>query len=573
MRQSLSYLYVLALALPVCCLTSQSASTQTTLQKSKLAQGWDKKTRELFYHTPQGSRIMPYSWFLALETAEGQTLFSDEANLVQYGFIASPYRGSLNSDGLPIGFALGPSSETPRQLEAALAPDPLKHDSRKNYVGLTCAACHTAEVTVRGTKRVLDGAPARLDFDRFFQDLAEAVRETLREPDRFERFAQRVVGDQSGTETAQLRLAFAAFEAALSGEAVMRRPTRQSGFGRVDALTQIVNSLSVRDQKIPLNLREVAAPVSYPPLWLTPQLEFVQWSPIAASPIARNGGQVLGVFGQANLAYSGVDAFRSTVLLRELFAIEKWVEKLEAPTWDERLFGAIDTSLADRGKTLFLENCATCHNAAPYKKTNPADNFFGKTFIKIGKVDYKNVGTDPTYIEALTQRYVQTNDVTKKIFNDAAVVPAPAYFLRTVGAVLTKAMDDAAIPDTERAAMNGFRLRKGPNGRPIPYTPTSLRDLKASPLSAVWATGPYLHNGSVPTIYELLSPENERRKVFWTGAQELDLEKLGFISTDAPGRFRFDTTLKGNSNRGHNYPSGGLTHDQRMEIIEYLKTQ
>jgi hypothetical protein len=50
---------------------------------------------------------------------------------------------------------------------------------------------------------------------------------------------------------------------------------------------------------------------------------------------------------------------------------------------------------------------------------------------------------------------------------------------------------------------------------------TSVVDLKAGPLPGVWASGPYLHNGSVLTVYELLSPVEERREVFWTGGREL----------------------------------------------------
>ncbi len=56
-----------------------------------------------------------------------------------------------------------------------------------------------------------------------------------------------------------------------------------------------------------------------------------------------------------------------------------------------------------------------------------------------------------------------------------------------------------------------------------------------------------------------------------TFAMELDLEKLGYVSEEAPGLFKFDTALAGNSNKGHTYPKSGLTHDERMALIEYLK--
>ena len=538
-----------------------------------LDQGWSAEIRELFYYTPEGSRMIPYDWFLALETADGEGLFADSENLSRYGAIPSDTPHALNPGGLPIGFAVDPGDQQRDAAYLALDPDPIDIGGASRYLGLTCAACHTADITVEGRTIRVDGAPAHFDFDSFYADLAEAVALNLADEERFGRFASRVLGTPAFTEVAELRSRFAVFAAELAGDAVIRRPTLQSGFGRVDALTQIVNSIAVRDQGEPTNLRSVGAPTSYPPLWLTSQLEFVQWNPIAASPIGRNGGQVLGVFGSANLTGPPADLFSSTILLEELHALETWVSELRPPSWDEAVFGALDADLAQEGEDLFAENCSGCHNMAPYERTDPEANFFGMTFIEIGRVDYTDVGTDPVYIQSLGQRLVRTNDATAALFDGREIVPAPAFFLGTVGGVLRRAMADAGVSEADQAAMNGFRVRRGATGLPEPYTPPSLTDLKASPLAGVWATGPYLHNGSVPTVYELLSPEDERRDVFWTGGRELDRERLGYVSEDAPGRFRFDASLPGNFNTGHLYPSGGLTHDERMAIIEYLKTQ
>mgnify|MGYP005831590677 CR=1 FL=1 len=76
------------------------------------------------------------------------------------------------------------------------------------------------------------------------------------------------------------------------------------------------------------------------------------------------------------------------------------------------------------------------------------------------------------------------------------------------------------------------------------------------------------------SVYELLSPPSERRAVFWTGGRELDRARLGFESGEAPGRFRFDTALRGNGNQGHAFPlAGTLVPEDRLAVIEYLKTQ
>ena len=563
----------LAIVLAAVAGSSPSAATGAENAPVKfLDQGWSEEIRGLFYYSPQGSRMIPYAWFMALERADGPGRFADTANLARYGFIpGEPH--PLNPDGLPIGFAIEPAGPTELPQYAAFAGPYAATSGRGPYLGLTCAACHTATVTVEGQPIRIDGAPAHLDFDRFYADLAAAVTRTFFDPAAFERFAARVLGNPSPMGVAELRLQLAQFEAQIAGDAAIRRPALASGFGRVDALTQIINALAVTDQADPLNLRPVDVPTSYPPLWLAPQLEFVQWNPIAASPMGRNGGEVLGVFGTAELTGDPQDWFTSSIRVRNLHALESWVADLQPPKWDEAVLGPIDRDLASTGEALFRQHCAACHNAPPWRRTDPATNLFGKTFIEIGRVDYRKVGTDPSYVTALLQRMVRTNPATAQAHDGAPVVPAASYFLKTVGAIVTRAMNDAGLSDQEKAAVNGFRLRPPttPGGEPQPYLPPSVSDLKAGPLPGVWATGPYLHNGSVPTVYELLSPVEERRKVFWTGGRELDRERLGFVSDNAPGRFRFDTTLRGNRNTGHLYPPRGLRHDERLAIIEYLK--
>ena len=557
-----------ALAAPVA--TAADAPAAVTY----IDQGWSNEIRELFYFTPQGSRMIPHAWFMALETADGQGMFADPAHLERYGFIPADGPHPLNPDGLPIGFAIDPAEAPPRPQYQAFAVDPVGTSRRGQDLGLTCAACHTANVTVEGRPVRIDGAPAHLDFDSFYADLAAAVTRTFFDPQAFQGFAARVLGDPSPMAAAELRLQLAEFEARIAGDAVIRRPALASGFGRVDALTQIVNALAVTDQADPLNLRAVDAPTSYPQLWLAPELEFVQWNPIAASPIGRNGGEVLGVFGTATLTGDPQGWFASSLRIRDLHAIETWLADLKPPRWDEALLGPIDRSLAATGEALFREHCAACHNAPPYRRTDPAANFFGRTFIEIGRVDYRKVGTDSTYVDSLARRLVRTNVATAQAHEGNPVVPAAAYFLNTAGAIVTRAMVEAGLSDAEKAEYSGFRLRPAvtPGGPPRPYLPPSFTDLKAGPLPGIWASGPYLHNGSVPTVYELLSPVEERRAVFWTGGRELDRERLGFVSDDAPGRFRFDTNLPGNRRTGHLYPRRGLDHDERMAIIEYLKT-
>ncbi|MEO1450487.1 MAG: hypothetical protein AAFV07_13230, partial [Bacteroidota bacterium] len=99
----------------------------------------------------------------------------------------------------------------------------------------------------------------------------------------------------------------------------------------------------------------------------------------------------------------------------------------------------------------------------------------------------------------------------------------------------------------------------------------------APPLDGVWATAPYLHNGSVPTIAALLN-SSERPTQWRKMSQEpdapYDLDALGWAYTTTPGEkktYLFDTELPGYGNQGHYY-GDELTSKERQAVLEYLKT-
>jgi hypothetical protein len=101
---------------------------------------------------------------------------------------------------------------------------------------------------------------------------------------------------------------------------------------------------------------------------------------------------------------------------------------------------------------------------------------------------------------------------------------------------------------------------------------------KARPLNGMWATAPYLHNGSVPTLYDLLLPPRKRPKAFYVGSTEFDPEKVGFVTKrSAENSFHFETQdassdlIDGNSNAGHTYGTE-LSDPDRRALVEYLKT-
>lgn len=115
---------------------------------------------------------------------------------------------------------------------------------------------------------------------------------------------------------------------------------------------------------------------------------------------------------------------------------------------------------------------------------------------------------------------------------------------------------------------------------------------RARPLDGVWATAPYLHNGSVPTLRDMLLPQNERPTSFCVGSRQFDPVNVGLVTKTqagdrcAAGLTDFNVSLLGNSNRGHSFegkqtdvsklPPGvigpELTDAERRALVEYLKT-
>jgi hypothetical protein len=99
-----------------------------------------------------------------------------------------------------------------------------------------------------------------------------------------------------------------------------------------------------------------------------------------------------------------------------------------------------------------------------------------------------------------------------------------------------------------------------------------------SPLDGLWLRAPYLHNGSVPTLRDLLEPSDKRPKSFYRGYDVYDQKNVGFVADVSEEKdrkfFRYNTAETGNSNQGHEGKRYGteLPAAQKDALIEYLKT-
>ena len=139
-----------------------------------LPQNWTPEQSMRFYVTEQGSQIIPYNWFLALEQADQATPFRDNQNILKYRYLPQN-PDAMNPDGLPVGFVMG------------------KGLSRR-WLGITCAACHTNEIRLGDTGYRIDGAPTQGDVQAFLSALTAALQRTQSDPQKFGRFAANVLG-------------------------------------------------------------------------------------------------------------------------------------------------------------------------------------------------------------------------------------------------------------------------------------------------------------------------------------------------------------------------------------------
>lgn len=597
-----------------------------------LDQGWSAKDRELYYYTPQGTSLkgLRYRWFVSLEVPSSRQLFIDPNHLRAYGFLVDPAPSARNPDHLPIGFS--------RHFDPEL---------REDVLDFTCAACHTGQLEVtRNGRRYgirVDGGPAMhaltaVKIGHFGPVLLGAMASTFLDPWKFDRFAHRVLGPAYGTHTrAQLGRDFADVLLSLLGQTWNDRRRHlypiEEGFGRTDALGRISNTV-FGDELDSANYRVANAPVSYPYLWNIWKFDWVQYTASVSQPMARNMGEALGVGATLHLvdpygrALPRDQRFTSSVRVENLHRIESTLQKLKPPRWPEDLLGPVDREKAARGRALFEQHCRGCHgphvvDAADKKVIDPLRGDQDPLWAIEG-LALPEIGTDPTSATNFALRRLDLRRSGLSVREVQALVrPELAEQLRRQLASLppseraVKMAEGEAAIDRQLASLD---LSQVPLGAALNYlglalrqkyyaarryTPTDQQCLngfgsldipqvqavyKPRPLAGVWATGPFLHNGSVPTLYQLLSPVAERDTGFFVGGNDFDPVQVGIVRTSRPGvnAFWFDTRLTGNLNAGHEFRAGyvpwrpgappqygvigpELSPDERWAIVEYLK--
>jgi len=625
-----------------------------------LDQGWSAADSLWFYNTTQGSNLLPYSFFLVLEQSGSSALFRSNENIDRYGYL--PQRPTIsNPDGLPVGMVRD-------------------EYQGKAYMGFTCAACHTTQINYAGTGIRIDGGPANSDMETFMIDLAEALHATLETPEKFDRFVTNVIKQGHYENGNDVLIDLKKYAQRIKTYNIIntprdtKRPLTRYGYARLDAFGRIYNRvlehiMSARQLRellaeilSPAELAEVMAgvepllnssdrdhviertqayltdkqiiklrnkiynpadaPVSYPFLWDVPQHDYIQWNGRVENsglgPMARNAGQLIGVFGTLDwqekdgftlssvLGGQGFGSkhidFQSSIDIRNLRRVENHLRKLTSPLWPEHILPKIDKQRMAKGAELFSQYCASCHGQI--NRTDPDRRIVAKM------ISVSSVGTDSKMAEnsmeftgysgILLNQYVNVSTGNILLQHQAPAVALLTSATRNV--VTTPDRDkwfirrwversfDFAYTFFDNEVQSSLK-----NGNYTPDTTAkpfaSVMAYKARPLNGIWATAPYLHNGSVPTLYDLLLPKRQisdpiegeyRPDEFMVGSREFDVERVGLKSTGYDG-FLFRTSIWGNNNSGHEYASGRtpqpdgeflpeLTKEQRLNLLEYLKS-
>jgi len=563
-----------------------------------LEQNWTPEQRDWFHHADQGTQTlgMPYEWFIALEqpslSLSAPGLMGDPEYLDRYGFI--PSSENPGKSELPIGFAHGGQA-----LDVTGAPlrNP-QTNVEMTSLGLTCAACHTGRFTYQGTTVLVDGGPALTNVKNFQKAVGLSIFYTHWLPGRFARFADRVLGpgakeDAKSNLRNQFDAAYKQYMEVNNLEQSVKAHSVDEGFARLDALSRIGNTVFALDIDHHENFVAYSAPVHFPRIWDASWFEWVQYNGSIQQPMTRNVGEALGVRATVTFPVAKDQLPTSSVQVNTIFQLEQLLAGdkpptaenrftgLASPKWPDKLLPPINAKLAAQGSALYQTHCKGCHlpvtsdpdfwTASQWLPPSAA----GDRYLNLNMIDITHVGTDPAQAEDMKNRMVAI-PASLAITNDSGQVVTSDDFgsaLRQMVTAVVNRWYDSQVPPTPpalRDKMNGFR----PDGirAPLQY--------KARPLNGIWATPPYLHNGSVPNLYSLLSPVAERPKTFYLGNREYDPINVGYRTEEFPGGFMLDTSIRGNSNSGHEFNVGSgkgiigplLTPDERRALIEYLKT-
>jgi hypothetical protein len=471
-------------------------------------------------------------WALVSVTTDRPDSYSDIQEQFKYGSIGSEPGGTLLS---PVGGALPPywvltalpsicKDKAPNGFAGfgfVVEPGkdrPIGISRRRrlgiDQAGLNCATCHTSTVrdTPQGPARVVLGMPAQqLDLQAFVQFVLDCTLDNRLTAD-----AIRGRLPESG------------------GPSLFERTLLR--FGLIERLK--IQTLNLRNRIAPILADRVprwgrGRVDTFNPYkavqfnWDLNKLPFDELIGASDYPSLWNQQPRQGMHlhwdgdndsvDERNLSAAlGAGVTPVTVDHDSVKRVRDWIWTLPPPKYPY----PVDRPLAARGAPLYQQYCAECHADARFR-----DGI--KTGLRVGLVEpIATIGTDRHRLDSYTSVFAS---------NQVGLYPASEYRF------------------THFRKTNGYANQ---------------------PLDGIWLRAPYLHNGSVPTLRDLLEPPGLRPRTFYRGYDLFDRQKVGFVS-DVPRAgvqtfTLYDTSVPGNSNAGHLYGTT-LSDDEKRAIVEYMK--
>lgn len=535
-----------------------------------LNQGWNAADRNKAYTENLGAELIPYDWFMALEQADTNTKFIDHIN--EFGLISQPGQ-------LPIGVTVDENEITGKLYGS------------KKWIGVNCAVCHTSLLAINNHKIVIDGNQGLINLQNFEEGILQAVQSTLDNEAKFERFIKNL----KSADSTELRKNLELFKSEFGGWNKRNhhyfddhRQEVRFGPGRLDGFSGATNDFSCYpaerlgnssfSEGLLFNLKNcqtAQAPVSFPYLWGMVYQEHVQWNAQVHASLGRNVGAMMAGYGKnwVERSFFGPPKVKTSINIKKVAEIEDLYRKLTPPLWrylsEAQIVAEIDQVQAKRGQKIYQTQCQSCHAIEPELTVK---NKFGNSYWKTKILKTKDIGTDENYTRDEYRRRAKISLSLAPLYNYAfgegtvdknITVPAEAARGMFPGFAILNYFVENNYSQADKDSIQN--CREG-------LHPQKVEGIKAKSLDGVIFTAPYLHNGSVPTIWDLLSDESSRPSSFWIGCNKYDSVKMGFDCSEADANvFEFKTSLQGNSNQGHLYGTD-LNDNEKMALIEYLKT-
>lgn len=543
--------------------------------------GLTAEDRKGLYSLDQGIHWLPVDVLLSLKRPNDSFGIYDEL------FLARPERLGLYPN------VVDPSSDLPLGITASEDPVPM--------LGINCSTCHTSLIAnSKGDFFLVDGGAGQFAIDRFIEGMIKSLVGTLINPAEFEAFYKRyrLRADRRGGLVAaavedelddkglgeEIRKAYEAKDVGSVMEQL--KASEPSGFkaaafgappspGDLSSRTKVYfylakrfvfffervkygtptegskvsasgigrsNPWSVTKKMFADHLKYIqpgakaetsvidGGPINTPHIWDFDRQKWIFWTGVTNSMLERNMAQ-----GIALVTDFEWETMTTTIKIQRLEAVSKAVRKAKAPTWPANLLGAVDADLAAKGKAVYQDKCLKCHDPKQSSQTPGSAEF-----------NYLDVGTDESYYEGQVEMIGKYD-----LFTD---ILAPMMTKAKARAKTVEGIADLTPFETGRT--------------PVVWRKPTGNKFVAKPLAGIWATAPYLHNGSVPTIDDLLKPAKDRPKEFYVGGFVYDTKKLGFVTDSSdPRAFKLNTAEKGNSNKGHEF-----VVEDRAALIEFLKS-